>query len=98
MATARKTVKATRTRKTKKPVAARRRNKAANEDIRKELHDEWEAISNTIKKAANRVKDGSLHSGGDMLRQTKETMESNPLKTLGIAAGIGLVIGMLLKK
>lgn len=85
-------------RKLKKPAVKRRRLKAANEDLRKELHNEWDAITKSMKRMAGRVKKGSMHNGGDMLRHTKEKMESNPLKTLGVVCGIGVILGMLLKK
>ncbi len=85
-------------RKLKKPATKRHRTKAANQDLGKELHNEWEAITKSVKKIAGRVKKGSMHNGGDMLRHTKKTMESNPLKTLGVACGIGVILGILLKK
>ncbi len=62
--------------------------------ISENLYDEVDAIKGAVISMADRVKTSSRDCGHEMLDHTKK----HPVKALGIAMGVGLLLGLLIKK
>lgn len=68
------------------------------DEFKAEIQSEIEALAHTVKKLAHHVKQSSQQQGCDMLDQAVCHAKENPMKSLGVACGLGIVIGMILKR
>ncbi len=58
------------------------------------FHDDVNNLKNTVYSIADKIKVESRERGNEVLDQTR----AHPVKTMAIAMGVGLILGMLLKK
>lgn len=68
------------------------------DEFKAEIQSEIEALAKTVKKLAQHVGDSSQQQGCEMMDKAVCCAKDNPVKSLGIACGIGVVIGMILKR
>ena len=62
--------------------------------VRSQISDHTEAAKDAARDAAYRART----RGNDLLDQTKSRIEENPLQAIAIAAGVGVVLGILLRR
>lgn len=58
------------------------------------IHDEMNALKGAVVSIADKVKTTSRERSDEVLDQAKK----HPIKAMGIAAGVGLILGLLIKK
>lgn len=68
--------------------------RAAHKKESLDVHEEIDALKDAVSSLAHKVKKSSQQCGHDVLDQAME----HPAKTLGIAFGVGLLIGLFIKK
>jgi len=74
------------------------RNPESLDEFKAELQSEIEALTKTVKQLAQHVKASSQEQGCEMMDKAVCSAKENPLRTAGIACGIGVLIGMILKR
>lgn len=68
------------------------------DEFKAELQAEIEALTHTVKKLAQHVRDSSQEQGCEAIDKAVGCAKDNPMRSLGIACGLGVVIGMILKR
>jgi ElaB/YqjD/DUF883 family membrane-anchored ribosome-binding protein len=58
------------------------------------IHDEVDALKGAVVSIADKVRTTSRERSDEVLDQAKK----HPVKAMGIAAGVGLILGLLIRK
>jgi ElaB/YqjD/DUF883 family membrane-anchored ribosome-binding protein len=62
------------------------------------LHQDVEALTSSIKSAGDHQLHRAQDKAGETLHSVEDAVRRDPLTSLGIAAGIGLVLGMVISR
>jgi ElaB/YqjD/DUF883 family membrane-anchored ribosome-binding protein len=79
-------------------------HKALKEDIQEitkqlnKLRGSVESVAGSVKRAGEHQADRAQDKANEALASVEEAVRRDPLKTLGIAAGIGFLIGIVLRR
>lgn len=68
------------------------------DEFKAELQAEIESLTQTVKKLAQHVRDSTQEQGCEVMDKAVGCAKDHPMRSLGIACGLGVVIGMILKR
>lgn len=78
--------------------AHRKSDSQSIEDFKEEIQSEIEALVQSVRELATHIRKTSQQQGCEVVERAVDHAKAQPLKALGIACGIGVIMGFILKR